>query len=76
MAPALVPRFSGAFVPLLMVGRRCMFWVRLQEMTPTLAAASTATAGAAPTRYQSVPREFLDPPNACLLYTSDAADEL
>ena len=33
-------------------------------MTSTLAAASTATAGAAPTRYQSVPREFLDPPNA------------
>ena len=47
-----------------MVGRRCEFGVRLQEMTPTLAAASTATAGAAPTRYQSVPREFLDPPNA------------
>jgi len=59
-----LPWFSGAWAPLLKVGRRCVSGVRLQEMTPTLAPPTTASQGDTKPRTQSVPREYLDPPNA------------
>ena len=59
-----LPRFSGAFAQLLKVGRQYASGVGLQEMTPTLAPTPPAIEGEPRPRYQSVPREFLDPPNA------------